>query len=58
MKENVVAVLTLKNVSKMTRRQRLDISDWLMKQADNLRAEGSKYSDRFRARFITNAKPV
>ena len=48
-----VAVLTIKHADKMTARQRRQIAKWLADQAHALQTQGSHYSSRFRARYMS-----
>ena len=48
-----VAVLTIKHADKMTARQRRQVAKWLADQAHALQTQGSHYSSRFRARYMS-----
>lgn len=48
-----VAVLTIKHADKMTAQERRRVAKWLSDQAYALQAQGSKYSSRFRARYLS-----
>jgi len=50
------AVLTIKNVSKMSARGRGDIVNWLRHQARMFLKQGDEYSDNFRARYLFRSK--
>jgi len=47
-----VAVITIRDASKMRTPQRKAIAKWLRSNADALETTGSEYSDRFTARYF------
>lgn len=54
--EVCVARLTLLGVSEMSKRERSDISSWLMRMASELESEGANYSKIFTGRYIVPLK--
>ncbi len=51
-KEYALAVLTIREAEIMPIERRKEIAEWLRKQAKGLLKQGSKYTNRFTARFI------
>jgi len=58
MKENCIAVVTLKDLSAMTQGGRDRIADWLRGVAETIQApeNATKFSKRFRARYIPSVR--
>jgi len=50
--EKSIAVLTIKEASRMTTEGREELAEWLRAQADGVLEDGSNYADRFRARLL------
>ena len=52
----IVARLTLKNVAKMTKAEKLTVANWLREQAKGLLKDGDNYSKCFGARHYATAR--
>lgn len=52
MKNPVIAVLTIKDVSKLTTRGKKAVAAWLLEQANRFVKEAPTYSNGYRARYI------
>jgi len=50
--KNAKAILTIKNVSLMTKLERKNISEWLKKEAKSIIKDGHNYSKKFTARIF------
>lgn len=50
--ERSVAVVTIKDAGRMTKKGRKAIADWLRKHADDLEKLGDNYAPRFRGRYL------
>ena len=51
-----VAVLSIRQASKMTKRGRRQVAAWIRKEADFLEEFGEQLSDNFRSRYIAKEK--
>ena len=54
--DRAIAVVTIKGAATMSEKGRGIIADWLRQKADDLEAEGSKYSPTFYARYFVGKK--
>jgi hypothetical protein len=54
MAEKAVAILTIRNSDRMTKRGRKMIADWLQHQADQLVEIGPEYAPLFTARYLVD----